>query len=172
MDHTWLLLLRLVHVIGGMLWVGAVVALAWFVVPTARLEGAHGGRFVDRMMEERHFATYIPVLAIASLISGFVMYGRAMAATQGQWASTRPAMVYGLGAVTAVLAMIVGITMGAASEKRMAAINRRLRTEGREPTAAETALIDSLRARAGLGSRIASVLLLVTAVAMAVARYA
>lgn len=171
MDHSWLLLLRLVHVVGGILWVGAIVTLAWFVIPTQRLEGADGGRFVGRMMAERRFSTYLPVLALATLISGFVMYGQAMAGTQGQWASTRPAMIYGLGAVTAVLAFIIGIAMGVASEKKMAAIGRRLKAERREPTAAETALVDSLRARAGLGARIASVLLLVSAVTMAVARY-
>lgn len=171
MEHSWLLLLRLVHVVGGILWVGAIVALAWFVVPTQRLEGAEGRRFLTRMMVERRFSPYLIALALGTLLSGFVLYGRAMMATHGQWASSRPAMIYGVGAITAVLAMIVGISMGGASERRMAAIEKRLQADRRGATAEETTQLEALAERAGRGARIASVLLLVTAVAMAVARY-
>lgn len=172
MDVFWLLLLRLIHVVGGVVWVGAIVTLAWFVLPTQRLEGADGGRFVSRMMTERRLSPYLISLAFATLLSGFALYGRAVMSTNGQWAASRPAMVYGFGAITTVIAMIVGISMGAVSEKKMAAIGQRLRAERREPTPDEAARLEALRARAGRGSRIASILLLVTAVAMAVARYA
>ena len=43
MDHAWLLLLRLLHIVGGILWVGGVCTLAWFVVPTVQLEGEFYG---------------------------------------------------------------------------------------------------------------------------------
>lgn len=172
MEVFWLLVLRLIHVVGGIVWVGGLVALAWFVVPTQRLEGADGGRFVSRMMVERHFTPFLITVALSTLLSGFALYGRAMIATAGQWGGSRPAIVYGFGAISAVTALIVGVSMGGVSEKKMAAIGQRLSAERRPPTTEETAQLEALAARAGRGARIASILLLVTAVAMSVARYA
>ena len=154
MDHAFLLLLRFVHVVGGVLWVGGVCILAWFVGPTVRAEGADGVRFATRMMLERKLSQWLSAFAGLAILSGFILYTRATMGTDGAFARSRPGMVFGIGAVAALAAMVTGTTMGTATGKRMGAMRARLAQ------------------RNARGSRITAVLLVVATAAMAVARYA
>jgi uncharacterized membrane protein len=171
MDHAWLLLLRLLHVVGGTLWVGGVCTLAWFVVPTVQLEGEHGARFATRMMLDRKLSQWLSHFAGMAILSGIILYWRATAGTDGAFARSHAGMVFGIGGVLALVAMGTGLTMGTATGKKMGAIRARVVAEGRAPTAEEGAELARLARRNASGSRITAVLLVLAAAAMGVARY-
>ena len=171
MDHAVLLLLRLVHVVGGVLWTGHMVLLAWFVLPTQALEGAEGGRFVQRMMIERRLSAWLNFVGALTGISGIILYTRATMGTDGAFARSHAGMVLGFGGLVAILAAIIGGAMGGGASRGIGAIRTRLAAEGRAPTAAEGAEIGRLAQRGALAAKITSILLLVAAAAMAVGRY-
>ena len=171
MDHAWLLLLRLVHILGGILWVGGVCILAWFVGPTVRAEGADGVRFASRMMLERKLSQWLSAFAGLAILSGFILYGQAISNTDGAFARSRSGMVYGVGAIAALAAMVTGITMGTMVGRRMGAMRAKFTAEKRAPTAEESAELARLAQRNSTGSRITAWLLVIAASAMAVARY-
>jgi uncharacterized membrane protein len=172
MDHAFLLLLRLLHVVGGVLWVGGVCALAWFVVPTVQLEGEHGVRFASRMMLERKLSQWLSHFAGMAILSGIVLYWRATAGTDGAFARSPAGMVFGVGGTLALAAMVTGLTMGTATGRKMGSMRARLVAESRAPTTEEGAELARLAARNARGARITAVLLVLAAAAMGVARYA
>ena len=169
-DQTITLLLRLIHILAGIFWVGGALLLAGFLIPTVRATGPEGGRFMQHLMGRRRLPIYMGVTMLLTVLSGFAMYGRVVAATNGAWASSPPGIAYGLGGLAAVLGAAVGMVLGGASARRMAAIGQRI-TEAGRPTPEQQAEMERLQGRMALGSRLTAGLLLLAASAMAVARY-
>jgi len=161
--------LRLVHIVAGVVWVGSAVFAALFVLPTARVLGAEGGRFVARLMPRSG-----PVLGgamLLTIVSGFLMYGRLSAGFNRAWVTSRVGLALGAGAVAALLAVIVGVAVNAPAGVKMARLRKGLETQGGTPTPAQAAELATLQARVERGAQFVALLLLTAAAAMAVARY-
>jgi uncharacterized membrane protein len=169
-DQAITLLLRLIHILGGIFWVGSAVLVAGFLLPTVRATGPEGGRFMQHLMGRRRLPVYLAIAMLLTVLSGFVMYARVAAATNGAWAGTPPGIAYGLGGLAAVLGAVTGMVMGGASARRMAAIGQRITETGR-PTPEQQAEMERLQGRMALGSRLTAGLLVISAGAMAIARY-
>jgi uncharacterized membrane protein len=166
---TTTILLRLIHILAGIFWVGAVFVVAGFLVPTVRETGREGGRFMQHLAQRRRLPVFLGIAALLTVLSGFAMYGRLVSSTHGQWASTRPGIGYGVGAVAAILALIAGAAISGSAARRMAAIGQTAGTAG--PSAEQQAEMGRLQARMALGSRVTAGLLAVAVGAMAVSRY-
>jgi uncharacterized membrane protein len=169
-DQTITLLLRLVHILGGVFWVGSVLFMAGFIFPTVRASGPEGGRFVQQLMVQRRLPVYLMTAMALTLLSGFTLYGRLTAATQGAWAGTPQGMVYGLGGLAAVLAVIAGLTISGPAGRRLGTMGQEIAKSG-APSPEQQAEMARLQGRAILGGRITAALLIVSVSAMAVARY-
>jgi uncharacterized membrane protein len=165
-DRTITLLLRLIHILAGVFWVGAIFVIAGFLLPTARAMGREGGRF----MQQRRLPIFLAIAALLTVFSGFTLYGRLVSATHGAWAGTPPGMAYGVGGLAAILGALVGMVVSGPAARRMAALGLRGAGEG-APSAAQQAEIERLQGRLVLGSRLVAGFLAVAAGAMAVARY-
>src|SRR5687767_4589545 len=107
MDQTVTLVLRFVHNVGGVFWVGAVFLMVGFIFPTVREAGPQGGRFMQALMQRR-LSVFMNTAAGLTMLSGFIMYGRILAATSGAWGGTRAGMTLGLGGLATVIAAIIG----------------------------------------------------------------
>lgn len=161
--------LRLVHIVAGIFWVGATLAIAAFLLPTARVAGAEGRSFVGRVMQRLG-----PALGIAMLltvVSGFIIYGRLSAGFNRAWVTSRPGMVLGAGAVAALLAVVIGAAVTGPTNVRLAKLRKSLASAGPEPAAADAVRVATLETRADRAAFVTAALLLFCAAAMAVARY-
>jgi hypothetical protein len=169
-DRTITLLLRLVHILAGIFWVGAIFLIAGFLLPTLRATGREGGRFMQHLMGQRRLPIFLGIAMLLTVLSGFTLYTRTVAATHGAWASTPPGIAYGIGGLAAVLGALVGMLISGSAARRMAAIGQRSAVAG-GPSPAEQAEIERLQDRMVLGSRLVAGFLAVAATAMAIARY-
>jgi len=169
-ERTITLLLRLIHILAGIFWVGAIFLIAGFLLPTARATGRDGGRFMQHMMLQRRLPLFLGIAGLLTVLSGFTMYGRLVAATNGAWASTPPAMAYGAGGIAAVLGALVGGLVSGRAARRMAAIGQSAAQKG-GPSTEQQAEIERLQGRMVLGSRLVAALLAFSAGTMAVGRY-
>jgi uncharacterized membrane protein len=168
-DQTITLLLRLIHILAGIFWVGAIFLIAGFLLPTARATGRDGGRFMQHLMQQRRLPVFLAIAMLLTVLSGFTMYGRLMAATNGAWGGTAPGIAYGVGGLAAVLGAALGMAVSGPAARRMAAIGQRAAQGG--PSAEEQAEIGRLQGRMVLGSRLVAGFVAVAAGAMAIARY-
>jgi uncharacterized membrane protein len=169
-DQTITLLLRLIHILAGIFWVGAAFLIAGFLIPTVRATGRDGGLFMQHLMQKRRLPVFLMVAMLLTVLSGFAMYGRLAAATNGAWAETSPGIAYGVGGLAAIVGAVLGMAVSGSAARRMAAIGRRIAEAGR-PTAEQQADMERLQGRMALGSRLTAGLLLIAAGAMAIARY-
>jgi uncharacterized membrane protein len=168
-ERTITLLLRLIHILAGIFWVGSAFMMAGFIVPTMRETGREGGRFIQHLMQRRRLPIYVGIAMLLTILSGLMMYVRLTAATHGSWANTGPGIAYGIGGLAAILGAFTGSMVGGAAGRRMAAMGQSIGAGG--PSPEQQAELGRLQGRIALGTRLSSVFLVVAAGAMAIARY-
>lgn len=71
---VYVIVLRLLHIAGGLIWVGSGLYMTWFVQPTARAAGDAGGVFMRNLMGETRAPAVMGLSALAALVSGVLLY--------------------------------------------------------------------------------------------------
>ena len=168
-DRTITILLRLIHILAGIFWVGTAFLIAGFLVPTMRATGREGGVFVRHLMQERRLQVFLGIAMLLTIVSGLTMYGQLAAATHGSWAGTAPGITYGVGGLAAIFGAITGSLIGGSAGRRMAAIGGSIGPGG--PSPEQQTEMARLQQRIALGTRLSAGLLAIAASAMAIARY-
>jgi uncharacterized membrane protein len=169
-ERTLTIVLRLVHILAGVFWVGTIFLIAGFLMPTARSVGPESGRFMQHLMLKRRLPLFLSITMLLTVLSGFTMYARVVAATQGTWAGTPPGIGYGVGGLAAILGAVMGGVISGPAARRMAAIGQQAAATG-GLSVEQQAEMGRLQARAALGSRATAGFLAVAVGAMAIARY-
>lgn len=170
-ETTVTLLLRLIHILAGVFWAGAMFLMAGFLLPTVGATGEAGGRFMQHLIQRRRLPTFLGIAVGLTVLSGVTMYARMAAATHGAWASTPPGMAYGIGGLAAILGASVGLLVGSRAGGRMAALGQSIAQAGRPPSPEQQAEIQRLQGRMRFAARTAAGLLAIAVSAMAVGRY-
>ncbi|HJR51046.1 MAG TPA: hypothetical protein VJ794_08075 [Gemmatimonadales bacterium] len=165
------IILRFIHVVSGAVWVGMVVFTTFFLMPAVAEAGPDGGK-VMAGVQRRGVMTLLPILAIATLLSGLWLYVRAAAGMHAEFARSPVGMAFGLGGLAAILAWLVGMIVLRPSMLKAMALAQSLgpstSADERQHVMAEA---QRLRTRAAAASRATAWLLLIAVTAMAVARY-
>jgi len=169
---NWLfLLLRVIHVVAGVLWVGGVVFLARFVLPSARAAGPAAGPMMQQF-SARKLTVYVPVTAVLTVLAGIGLYWRDSAGFRShEWLRSPTAMTFGAGGAIALVVWLIGLSVISPASQRMAALGTAMQQAGRPPAPEELAEMQALQATMSWSSKTAAVLLIVTTILMAVARY-
>ena len=170
-DGPVLLLLRVVHVLCGVLWVGAAVFLAFYIIPSVREAGPGAGPFMQKLGARRP-PTYMLTLAVLTVLSGFGLYWRDSSGFQShEWLRSGSAMVFGVGGVLGLFVLILGAAVISPAGRRMGDLAAQMQGAGGPPTPELIAEMQALQARLARSNTIAAVMLIVTTLCMAVARY-
>lgn len=171
MDYLFFLLLRLVHILAGLFWVGAAVMMAGFIEPVAREAGPAGGRFMQGLVQQRRLPLYFTISALLTILSGLALYWRASAGLQWSWVLSGPGLAFTIGAVAAIVAAVLGQVINAPTAVKIGAVGAQMQAAGGPPSAALVAQMQALQAQLRLAVRVVAVLLVIAAASMAVARY-
>jgi uncharacterized membrane protein len=165
-----IVLLRLVHVVLGVLWVGMMAFTAVFLTPAIRDAGPDGGK-VMMALQRRGVMLVVPLIALGTLVSGMWLYQRFYGGFAGLMAS-RVGFAFGIGGAAAVIAFLLGITVMRSATARANALTAALDTAKTDQERdVRTAEVRRLRARGAAVGRLVTSLLIFAAAAMAVARY-
>ncbi|MEJ7810756.1 MAG: hypothetical protein WKG32_10145 [Gemmatimonadaceae bacterium] len=172
MDNIYvIMLLRLLHIVLGVFWVGASVLLAAFLLPTVRALGPVGGQVMDQLARVRKLPLYLMAAGIPTVLSGIALYWRDSAGFRGEWMRSGPGTTFGIGALLALVAMVIGMAINSPTAKKAAALGAAMQAAGRPPAPEQLAQIQQLQARLYRATVGAAVLLALATAAMAVARY-
>ena len=106
-----------------------------------------------------------------SVLSGLALYGRDAMASGGAWMRSPTGMVFGAGAVFAIIAIVIGLTVNMPTAKRMGTLLAAIQASGAPPSPDQTADVRGLQARLGKALRVVATLLVLATAAMAIARY-
>jgi uncharacterized membrane protein len=168
--HALLLTLRLVHILGGILWVGFSIFVSFMLGPAIDDAGPAAGGIMPAL-GRRGMMTVMPVLALLTVLSGFGLYWRVAGGDFAGFARTPTGLMLGLSGIVAVLAFLVGITITRPAIGAAVVILQALPSVPEDERAERLATVARLRARGALGGKYGAILMLLAACGMAVARY-
>jgi hypothetical protein len=170
LDKT-MVILRLIHVLGGVFWAGSMIFVAALLEPSIRENGPDGGK-VQASLMRRGLLTIMPIVAILVILSGFELLRRVSGGFSPEWFASPTGRALSLGMASALVAFLFGILVMRPAATKLATLGQ---AAGQLPAGAERestmARIDALRGRMRLGGRIVASLLAISVVTMAVARY-
>ncbi len=160
---TELIVLRILHILPGIVWVGAALYLTLVLEPKLRSLGNEIERDVLQAISKLN-SLWITLSAIITIVVGFVLISRTPGREFDQLFDNGWGMAIGIGLVTSLLAFFLSGWVGV----RTAKLRRALLDE----TAADSSALQSIRSQIAFGSRINAVLVVVAVGTMASARFA
>ncbi|HXV15583.1 MAG TPA: hypothetical protein VD758_02325 [Gemmatimonadaceae bacterium] len=170
-ESTMMVILRLIHIIGGVFWVGTVLMIAWFLMPATKATGQSGLAVMQDVMMRQKLSVYLMTAMGLTILSGLAMYVHLSMATNGAWSSSTMGKVLGFGALCGIVGGAIGGSNSRSTGLKMAAIGKAIQESGKPPTEEQRAEIDRLQTSAQKVLRIVAVLLLLAVASMASARY-
>jgi len=169
-NHYTIIILRLLHVIGGALWVGSGV-LAFLLLMPAIKSAESAGRAVMIRFGPR-FSTYMGIVATVTVLSGGLLYSRLFIATGASWIwSTGPGIAFTFGAIAGIISYVIGAGVIGPTEQKMKALGAEMATAGGRPSMEQIAKMNNFESFMMKVHRFDFVILMSALGAMAVARY-
>jgi hypothetical protein len=169
---TVLLVLRIVHVVGGVFWAGTMFFIVLLLEPSVRTVGPDGAKVMGAL-QARGFMTIMPTVALVTILSGFGLFWKILGAPGTAWVAWPHGAVLTGGGVAALAAFALGVGILRPATLAVGGIMRGVAEmpDGDEKAAA-LQRVQALRQRSRTAARIIAVLLLIAVTTMAVARYA
>jgi hypothetical protein len=166
-----LVALRLLHIVLGVFWTGALFFWVTFVAPSIRDAGPDGMKVAQQIIR-RGYLNILPAIAGLAILAGLTLYWLDARAMRTAWWSSGTGQAFSVGGLAALVALTVGMVVVRRSMLRAMALGRTVPQLAEGPDRqALVAEIDGLRARATRGAQWVAGLLLVAVAAMAIARY-
>jgi uncharacterized membrane protein len=169
---TIVLALRLIHIVGGVFWVGGALFLAAFLIPAVRAAGPAGAPVMSQVVQVRRLPEYMMAAAILTVLAGLALYWRNSAGFLGAWSHTGPGIVFSIGALLGLVGLGVGMSVLAPTGRRLGVLATAAQTRGGLPSPDQAAETERLHLRLANASNWVAVLLVLATAAMAIARYA
>ncbi len=163
----FLLLLRLVHVVGGVFWVGGALMMNFFIIPTIGATAQAGQQFAGYLMTRTRISAALSASAILTILAGFFLYWHDSQGFTSQWMQAGSGIGFSIGAVLALVGFIFGIILGQLN-KKMAFVGSQIKGE---PTPEQLAELQKIRSQIKVISPINVLSLLLAVVFMSIARY-
>jgi uncharacterized membrane protein len=104
--------LRFVHIISGIIWAGGAIMMNLIIAPTIAATGESGKQFAGHLIGKTAFTKLMTASAITTVLAGIILYGLDSNWFQSRWMFTNQGIIFGIGAVSGILAMVFGIMNG------------------------------------------------------------
>jgi hypothetical protein len=169
--YLLLLTARLLHILLGVFWAGALIFNALFLFPAMRDAGPDGAK-VGAALMRRGFLNVLPPAAGLTVLSGLWLLWFDSGRFSPGYMGSRPGIAYSVGALTAIIALGLGVGIMRPSMLKAAALAQAAASAPAAERDASTAAALALRTRAGTAGAIVAALLALTAAMMAIGRYA
>ena len=160
-------ILRLIHIIGGIIWAGGALLMNFFVAPTLRATGDAGKQFAGHLMGKTRFTQIMTVSAYATVLAGFLLYGMDSQWFTSAWQSSGPGIGFGIGALFALVGIVLGI-MNGNNNRKMAQLGAQIQGK---PTAEQAAAMGVIQKQQGWVIPVNTYSLILAVFFMAIARY-
>jgi uncharacterized membrane protein len=159
--------LRIVHIVSGVLWVGGAALFFFYIEPTMNKLGPDAEKFVDEMINRRKAPIYFVTMSTLTVLAGVVLYWRDF----GGISTSTFGLALGLGGLAALIAWLGGNLLIPQTLSKLGAIAGEMKAAGGPPSAELMARMHATQARLRLVGAVDLILLALSVAAMASARY-
>jgi hypothetical protein len=165
------ILLRLIHVLAGVFWVGSFWFVTFYLFPVL---GAAGPAAAPVMggLRRRGLMTVLPIMALLTILSGIVLFWRLGGGSLGAYAASPSGGTYAGAGAVAIVAFLIGFLVARPAAMASGQLMQELAglAPGPEREVLATRLA-ALQRRSVLVNRLVAGLLAVATAGMALARY-
>jgi uncharacterized membrane protein len=165
-----ILVLRIVHILGGAFWVGSAIVSTVFLVPALGTLGPTAGQ-VFGALQKRHLMNTVFASALLSVLAGMRLLWITSGGMSSAYMATPMGRTFAWSGALALVALLIGALVSRPSGMRMGRIGAQLATASADDRPALMAEMQRLRQRNAVASTTVTVLIVITTIGMAVARY-
>src|SRR5689334_12558794 len=169
--HAELLLLRIIHVVGAIVWVGGGVYVAFFLIPALLPIPTVIPQLMDSLSRRKVFVI-LPTIGLLVILSGIRLLWIDSAGFDESFLSTASGRTFSIGGTAGILAFLIQVFIQRPAGARLGKIAAVL--VGSPPAAERQRLsaeADKLRRRHASATLAAVIFALIAATAMSIARY-
>jgi hypothetical protein len=164
------ILLRLVHIVAGVFWVGALITMTGFIQPAAKAIGPDGGKFMQQLVGPSRLSFFMSLAAPLTTLAGLALYWLD-SGFRIEWILTPTGLGFTIGGLTGIAALLSGFAVMKPTSDRVAALGKEMQTAGGPPSPTQVTEMQALQEKMRLGGRWVAALLVIAVIAMAIARY-
>ncbi len=168
--NTLMVILRLLHILSGVFWVGAALMLTFFISPTVGATKEAGQSFMRHFMGNTKFNLAMWTSAITAVIAGAILYWINSDGFTSAWTHSGPGLGFAIAAGFAYAGLIVGIFQNKNSNA-LAKLGGQVQSQGTPPSPEQAARLQSLNKALATGGMLNVTFLILATVGMAIARY-
>ena len=168
---TYMVVLRIVHILAGVFWVGAAFTTILFLQPTAREVGPAAGPFMAHLAGKKRLIDWVLRAAGLTILAGLLMYWRVSGGLDGDWITSAQGLALTIGALCGIGAFSLGLSVVRPSIMATLAIGAEVAASGGPPTPEQAAKLQELQTRGKAVGQIIVPLLVIAVLGMASARY-
>lgn len=162
--------LRWLHIVSGIMWVGAAVTLTFFIAPAVQATEESGQKFMGYLMQNTTFSKFIYSVALLTVFAGIALYGIDSNWFTSGWMSSGPGLGFGLGGAAGLIGLYYGI-MQSQRSKALISLGQTIQGQGTPPTPEQQSQIQTLQAKLKSGGMLNAIFLLIASIFMATARF-
>lgn len=161
------IVLRLLHIVAGIIWVGFGMVGAWVVHPAAEKLGEKGDTLLRVFYGYSNYNRVFPIVAVLTTLAGLILWGLQAEGARLVDFTLRGSNVMAIGALFGILAF----GHGAGATGRFSDKFAQLAREVEEGDASKAGELAEARKKVFTHANISAILTVIAAVAMASARY-
>jgi uncharacterized membrane protein len=171
MDIYLLIVLRLIHVVAGILWGGAAIFLLFFVKPSVKAIGAAGPQFMQSLVERHKAPIFMAGASLLTVLSGGLLYWSSSGGFNAAWIVSGPGIGFTIGALAALVAFLFGTFGIGPTSAQIGALGAQIAASGSGPTPEQIARMQALEKRLNFAERVDFIMMAIAMLTMATARY-
>jgi uncharacterized membrane protein len=99
--NVLVIVLRILHISGGVFWVGASLVTGIFISPAVAVTGDAGLKVLAHLIIKARFSTAITVAAVVTVLAGGTPYWIDSQGLTSKWTLSGPGLGFALGGVAA-----------------------------------------------------------------------
>jgi hypothetical protein len=168
---TYMVVLRIVHILAGVFWVGAAFTTILFLQPTAREVGPAAGPFMAHLAGKKRLIDWVLRAAGLTILAGLLMYWRVSGGLDGDWITSAQGLALTIGALCGIGAFSLGLSVVRPSIMATLSIGAEVGASGGPPTPEQAAKLQELQTRGKAVGQIIVPLLVIAVSGMAAWRY-
>lgn len=164
-------LLRLVHVVAGILWAGAAISYLFFVKPSVKAIGPVGPNFMQNMTQRRKYPAFMMSTSLLTVLAGGALFWFISGGLNLAWVKSGVGLGFTTGSLASLAAFLIGATAIGPTSGQIGALGGQIAASGKGPTPEQAVKMQSLEKKLATAENVEFVLLVIALLTMATARY-
>jgi len=161
------IVLRLVHILSGVFWIGSSLFMAFFLSPAVASTADSGQKVMAHLVTKARITARITAAAGLTVLAGLWLYWIDSGGGTSAWTSSAPGRGFGIGGLFGIIGLIFGGLVGVNTSK----LGKLASEIQGKPTPEQLNRIQAARKQLAIVGPISTVAQIIAVLCMATARY-